>query len=83
MTQCGGNMSDLKHKNETELRAIIRSCVGKRNSLAEDIAACKKQIEALQQKINSKGRASHNIGQREVWARKYLAEKTLKNGEYN
>jgi len=70
-------MSDLKHKNETELRALIRSCVAKRNAWADEIAEHKKQIEKLQQEITAKGRASHNISQREVWARKYLAEKSL------
>ena len=75
-------MSDLKYKNVTELRTIIRSCVAKRNELEDDIAACRARIERLAQEVTGKGKAINNIAQREVWARKYLAEKTLKNVEH-
>lgn len=71
-------MSNLKHLTIPELRAVVRSCVAKRKYYEEEIAVFKAGIAQLQKKLEDMGKASHNIGQREAWARKYLAEKELK-----
>ena len=72
-------MSNLKHLTATELRAVVKSCAAKRRSYEEAILVCKASIARLQKEVENMGKASHNIGQREAWARKYLAEKELSN----
>lgn len=69
-------MSDLKHKTPAELRAEIASISKWR--AAREAEACEKeaQAEALKREAAELRVRSHNMGQREAWARIYLAQKT-------
>lgn len=69
-------MSDLKHKTPAELRAEISSISKWRAD--REAEACRKeaQAEALKQEAATLRVRSHNMGQREAWARIYLAQKT-------
>lgn len=70
-------MSDLKHRSVDDLRAIIRSCENKRAQHERSWKNKEVLIEQLRQEIAEHRKAYHNIGQREAWARIYLARKEL------
>jgi len=69
-------MGDLKHKSPSELCSLISWCVKKRAEIDKRKGEVSKQIEALQAELCDLGRQSHNIGQKEAWARIWLARKT-------
>ena len=69
-------MSDLKHRSVDELREEIASSVRYRARLEHDWAGLEAHIERLKVDIDSLRRKYHNAGQREAWARIYLAQKT-------
>lgn len=68
-------MSDLKHKTPAQLRSIIKWCENVTAKEEADRAAKLDMIAALQREVETHGRAIHNIGQKEVWARIWLARK--------
>lgn len=70
-------MSDLKHQTPEQLRSIIRWCSETRVRHREEKARKQDMIKQLEQEIDHHGMMDNNIGQKEVWARKYLAEKEI------
>lgn len=70
-------MSDLKHRSVEELRGIVFSCSFRRTQLEKSWQSMERQIEDLQKAIAEQRKAYHNLGQREAWARTYLARKEL------
>jgi prefoldin subunit 5 len=69
-------MSDLKHRSIEDLRAIVFSCSKRRAELEISWQDMERQIEDLKKEIAEKRHSYHNLGQREAWARIYLARKT-------
>ena len=69
-------MSDLKHRSPDELRQLIKWCERKRAEHRSSREVKEAEIERLKLEISDHGQAMNNIGQKEVWARKYLADKT-------
>jgi hypothetical protein len=69
-------MSDLKHRSVDELREEIASSVRYRDRLEREWTGLEAHIERLKVDIASLRRKHHNAGQREAWARIYLAQKT-------
>ena len=70
-------MSDLKHRSTDELRKLIYWCVKKR---AEHRAEKERKTEILvqlQHEIDTHGKMDNNIGQKEAWARMWLARKEI------
>lgn len=70
-------MSDLKHKSVEELRAIVWSTSRRRAELEKSWQSMERQVEDLQKTIAEQRKTYHNLGQREAWARTYLARKEL------
>lgn len=70
-------MSNLKHKSAEELRAIVWSTSRRRAELEKSWQAMERQIEDLKTLVAEQRKAYHNLGQREAWARTYLARKEL------
>lgn len=70
-------MSDLKHKSIEDLRGIVFSCSFRRKQLEKSWQAMERQIEDLKASIAEQRQQYHNLGQREAWARTYLARKEL------
>jgi hypothetical protein len=69
-------MSDLKHRTADELRQEIAGISRWRNQkMAEAVSKEKKAAELIAEAAMLRQRA-HNMGQREAWARVYLAQKT-------
>lgn len=69
-------MSDLKHRSPAELSTIIIQSVKYRNGLEAQWTAKEAKIETLKAQIADLRKKHHNAGQREAWARLYLAQKT-------
>jgi len=69
-------VSDLKHMPVDALRAEVQSLSRYRSRLETEWLAAEKQIESIQKEIAAKRQKHHNAGQREAWARIYLAQKT-------
>lgn len=76
-------MSDLKHKTPAELRDEIVSIskwrAGKEAEAVareERAAHLRRQADEEVAAANELRRRAHNMGQREAWARIYLAEKS-------
>ncbi|QJD54304.1 hypothetical protein [Aminobacter phage Erebus] len=69
-------MSDLKHRSPTELSALIFQSAKYRDGLEAQWKAKEAQIETLKVEIDELRKKHHNAGQREAWARVYLAQKT-------
>lgn len=69
-------MSDLKYQTPEQLRSLISWCENARHN--NEVLKQKKlrQIAQLQQEIYALGQKINNIGQKECWARIYLARKT-------
>jgi len=72
-------MSDLKHKPPGELRRRIKATELYRQKLQAQWETDEAEVERLQEKIRHARHKYHNMGQRLVWARKYLAEKEIQN----
>lgn len=70
-------MSDLKHKSAEELRSVVFSCSLRRRQLEASWQAMERQIEDLKAAVAEQRQQYHNLGQREAWARTYLARKEL------
>lgn len=70
-------MSDLKHMTVEQLRAEVRSLTSARARYARQWELMEEEIVELQGKIKDLRTKSHNLGQREAWARTYLARKEL------
>lgn len=68
-------MSDLKHMTVDALRAEIQSLSRYRARLESEWCAAERQIESINKEIAAKRKKHHNAGQREAWARFYLAQK--------
>lgn len=70
-------MSDLKHQTPAELRSLIKWCEHRRKE--HEVAIDRKKAEAarITQELAEHGKSIHNIGQKEAWARIYLARKEL------
>ena len=66
-------VSNLKHQTPDQLRMLISWCVRVRDGHEASWKAKEAQIEELQQQIAEHRRLHHNIGQKECWARIYLA----------
>lgn len=71
-------MSNLKHKTDDELRSLIAWCKRKREDLLADAARKEAEAEALVAEAARLRHDQHNIGQKEVWARYYLAQRNSK-----
>lgn len=74
-------MSDLKHQTPAQLRQTIAWCVKRR---AEHVADKQRKTNALillQAEIDQHGKLDHSIGQKEAWARYYLAQKELEGAK--
>lgn len=69
-------MSDLKHRTPDQLRQLIGWCENKRCELREKRDANEATIALLQAENEKLGHSIHNIGQKESWARIWLARKT-------
>jgi predicted RNase H-like nuclease (RuvC/YqgF family) len=69
-------MSDLKHMSVDALRAEVSSLSRYRNRLESEWTAAEQQVETIQRDIAAKRQKYHNLGQRESWARIYLAQKS-------
>ena len=66
-------MGDLKHRSPEELRNLIRWCETKRAENERDREVKRDRVLKLEDEILAHGRMIHNIGQKEAWARIYLA----------
>lgn len=69
-------MSDLKHRSAKDLREIIQHSVETRAKIEAEAALADREAARLTRRAASLRKQSWNMGQRECWARKYLAEKT-------
>lgn len=70
-------MSDLRYRTTDELRAVIRDTTAYRDRLSSEWQADEAEIERLKQRVARKRKTWHDLGQRETWARLYLARKEL------
>lgn len=68
-------MSDLKHRTADELRRVIRSSETYRASLQASWEKAEVEAAELLKLAADRRQKFHNAGQREVWARIYLARK--------
>ncbi len=68
-------MSDLKHMSVEQLRAEVRSLSSARIKLESRWMANGVEIERLHAENKDLRSKHHNLGQREAWARIYLAKK--------
>lgn len=68
-------MSDLKHRSPDELRDLIRWCQSKRQTQAAQSKLKRTLAEKLLREAAELDRLDHNIGQKEAWARIWLARK--------
>lgn len=66
-------MSNLKHQTPEELRATIAWCVRVRAGHENSWKAKEAEAERLRAEAAEHRKTWHNIGQKEVWARLYLA----------
>lgn len=74
-------MSDLKYRSPEELRDIIRWCESKRTTADEQRKLKRALIVRLEQEAAELDQKIHNIGQKEAWARIWLARKEVTRGE--
>ena len=72
-------MSDLKHQSPEELRRRIKATELYRQKLQAQWEKAEAEVERLQEESRHARQKYHNMGQRLVWARKYLAEKEIQN----
>lgn len=72
-------MSDLRHQSPEELRRRIKATELYRQKLQAQWEEDEVEVGRLQEEIRSARQKYHNMGQRLVWARKYLAEKEIEN----
>ena len=70
-------MSNLKHQTPEQLRSLIKWCERKQAEHRADWTDKEEMIAALQAEIEEHRRTFHNIGQKAVWARIWLARKEL------
>ena len=68
-------MSDLKYKSADELRSIISWCEKKRNQNKETWELKELLADKLISEAKQLRATDNNIGQKEAWARIYLARK--------
>jgi hypothetical protein len=68
-------MSDLKHKSAAELRNLVQWCTQKRASQKSEWEAKEAEVKRLMDEAAELRRLYHNIGQKEAWARVWLARK--------
>jgi len=68
--------SDLKHKTPAELRDEIASMSKWRAQKEAEAAKLEQDAAAMVAEASSLRTRAHNLGQREAWARMYLAQKT-------
>jgi len=69
-------MSNLKHQTPEELRKTLEWCKACKDEHKAFWLYKEKQAHNLLEEVMEHRRLWHNIGQKEAWARKYLAEKT-------
>ncbi len=79
-------MSDLKHMTPAELRKEIAGISNWRAKKEAEAKALEARAASLRQSADEEDRAAgelrrraHNMGQREAWARTYLAQKEVAN----
>lgn len=70
-------MSDLKHQSVEELRRTVDWCQRIRSGHENSWKHKEAEIERLQAEIAEHRRLYHNVGQKEAWARLYLAQKEI------
>lgn len=68
-------MSDLKYRSPDELRGIIGWCEDKRATMNEQSKLKRALAVRLEEEARQLDHQSHNIGQKEAWARIWLARK--------
>lgn len=68
-------MSNLKHQTPQQLRSLIAWCESKRGEQDRLKQFFLEEVEKNRELAEKAGRNSHNIGQKEAWARIYLARK--------
>ena len=66
-------MSNLKHQTPEELRRLIAWCVRVRAGHENSWKAKEAEAERLRDEAAEHRKTWHNIGQKEAWARIYLA----------
>lgn len=66
-------MSDLKHMSKDELRNEIKRISSYRGDLKMQFLACEAEADRLLKRAGSLRKKHHDVGQREAWARIYLA----------
>lgn len=69
-------MSDLKHKTPAELRAEIANISKWRAGKEAEAKEKEARAASLLVEASQLRQRAYNMGQREAWARIYLAEKT-------
>jgi hypothetical protein len=70
-------MSDIKHQSVEELRGTVDGCQRIRSAHENSWKQKEAEIERLQEEIAEHRRIYHNVGQKEEWARLYLAQKEI------
>jgi hypothetical protein len=68
-------VSSLKHQTDDQLKSLIAWCVKKRKEHDEMKKRKVEKIKLLEAEILEHSKLSNNIGQKEAWARTYLAQK--------
>jgi predicted nucleic acid-binding Zn-ribbon protein len=69
-------MSDLKHRTADELREEIASVSRYRARLEREWKDLEERIVQMQDEVKVLRSKHHNFGQKEAWARIYLAQKS-------
>lgn len=67
--------SDLRHMSAGQLRLEVSRLSRRRAELLVDAMILEDKAAELQEKAGRNRRLYHNLGQRESWARTYLARK--------
>ena len=68
-------MSDLKHRTPEQLRSLIAWCERKQAEQRDNWTEKEEIVAILQAEIAEHRRTFHNVGQKAVWARIWLARK--------
>lgn len=74
-------MSDLKHRTPEQLRNLIDWCQRTRNSNQEAWLQKEAVAQQLLDEAAELRKKYHNIGQKESWARYWLATKELEKND--
>lgn len=67
--------SDLKHMSEGQLRQEVSRLSRRRADLLAEAMMLEDKAAELTERAGNNRRQYHNLGQRESWARTYLARK--------